>query len=138
MDFLNAAIQAAIKAGRVHEKYFGKRYAVRTKGASFDLLTGADTEAEAAVVSFIKRNFPEHNFLAEENSYPKTGSGYTWVIDPLDGTNNFACGIPVFCSSVALIHDDEVVAGAVYDVMRNELFCAAKNKGAFLNGKRIR
>lgn len=138
MDYRAVAVQAALKAGEVHKKYFGKSYSVRTKGVPFDLLTSADTEAEKAVVALIRKNFPGHNFFAEENRYPKTGSGYTWVIDPLDGTNNFACGIPVFCSSVALIHDDEVVAGAVYDVMRNELFCAAKNKGAFLNGKRIR
>jgi len=138
MDFLTVAVQAAIKAGQVHKKYFGKSFAVRTKGVSFDLLTSADIKAEEAVVSLIRKKFPGHNFLAEENRYPAVDSGYTWVIDPLDGTNNFACGIPVFCSSVALIYNNEVIAGAVYDVMRNELFCAAKNKGAFLNGKRIR
>ncbi|MFA5363040.1 MAG: inositol monophosphatase family protein [Candidatus Omnitrophota bacterium] len=138
MDYRAVAVQAALKAGEIHKKYFGKSYSVRPKGVSFDLLTSADTEAEKAVVALIRKKFPGHNFLAEENRYPRTDSGYTWVIDPLDGTNNFACGIPVFCSSVALIHDNTVVAGAVYDVMRNELFCAAKNKGAFLNGKRIR
>jgi myo-inositol-1(or 4)-monophosphatase len=138
MDYSAVAVQAALKAGEIHRKYFGKNYVVRTKGASFDLLTVADTEAEKAVVSLIRKRFPDHNFLAEENRYPATGSDYTWVIDPLDGTNNFACGIPVFCSSVALVHNNRVVAGAVYDVMRNELFCAARQKGAFLNGRRIR
>ncbi len=138
MDYLTLAVQSAVKAGQIHKKYFGRNCNVRAKGASFDLLTSADTEAEKAVVSLIGKKCPGHNFLAEENRYPQTDSSYTWVIDPLDGTNNFACGIPVFCSSVALIRNNEVIAGAVYDVMRRELFCAAKDQGAFLNGKRIR
>ncbi|MDD5347085.1 MAG: inositol monophosphatase family protein [Candidatus Omnitrophica bacterium] len=132
------ATVAARAAGRVHKKYFRKKFKVRTKGASYDLLTVADTEAEKACVALIRKHFPDHNILAEENRYPLTGSEYTWVIDPLDGTNNFACGIPIFCSSVALMRKGEVICGAVFDVVHNELFSAGKGKGAFLNGKRIR
>ena len=138
MEYLDITLRAAKIAGEIHKKYFRGDFKPRTKSASFDLLTCADIEAEEAVVSFIRKHFPQHNFLAEENKYPTTDSEYTWVIDPLDGTNNFACGLPIFCSSVALVHKDRVLSGAVYDVTRKELFYAQKDKGAFLNGKPIR
>ena len=132
MNYLELAIQAAKKAGSIHKKYFQGNYKLKTKSASFDLLTSADTEAEAAVVSLIRKHFPGHNFLAEENKYPQTDSEYTWVIDPLDGTNNFVCGLPIFCSSVALVHKGKTLVGAIYDVTRNELFMPAKARGRFL------
>ncbi len=138
MSYLDIAVKAACEAGRIHKKYFGGNYKLKTKSASFDLVTCADTEAEEAAVSLIKKYFPRHNFLAEENKYPAVDSEYTWVIDPLDGTNNFACGLPIFCSSVAVIHKGKALAGAVYDVSRDELFCAQKGRGAFLNSRRIR
>ncbi len=138
MDFLRIAINAARKAGLIHLKYFRRDKKVKTKSSSFDLVTIADTEAEEAAVSFIRSKFPFHNVIAEENKYPEYDSDYTWVIDPLDGTNNFALGLPIFCASVGLIHKGEVIVGAVYDVTRDELFYARKGKGAFLNGRRIR
>ncbi|RJP28020.1 MAG: inositol monophosphatase [Candidatus Omnitrophota bacterium] len=137
MNYLKIAISAAVRAGYVHRKYFEKNIRIRNKSTSFDLVTVADVEAEREAVSFIRKNFPSHNILAEEKKYNKTLSEYTWVIDPLDGTNNFACTMPIFCSSVALRLKDEIIVGAVYDVSRNELFYAQKGKGAFLNGKRI-
>jgi len=138
MNPLRVAIAAAKKAGKIHKKYFRSDIPVETKSSPFDLLTVADKEAEEVIVSMIKKNFPGHNFIAEEQSYEKTGSEYTWVIDPLDGTNNFACGLPIFCASVALMRSGEVEVGAIYDVLRNELFYAQKGRGAFLNGSRIR
>jgi len=119
-------------------KHFHKGVAVSTKKESFDLLTAADIEAEKAVVALIRKQYPAHNILAEEHAYARNDSEYTWVIDPLDGTNNFACGIPIFCVSIALVRKDAVVAAAVYDATRDELFWAEKGGGAFLNGKRIR
>lgn len=135
MDYLDAAIDAARCAGRVHAKYFRSGIGYQTKSSSYDLLTRADIEAEEAVVSLIREHFPGHNVLAEEASYEKTSSGYTWIIDPLDGTNNFACGMPIFCVSLALACGDEVILGVVYDVSRDELFTVQKDKGAFLNGE---
>ena len=137
-NYLGVAIRAARVAGRIHKKYFNSSLKVRTKSSSFDLLTVADTEAEAAAVSLIKRDFARHNFLCEEYRYRKTDSEYTWIIDPLDGTNNFASGMPIFCASVALAHKGRILAGAVYDVTRDELFYAQRGKGAYLNGRRIR
>jgi myo-inositol-1(or 4)-monophosphatase len=138
MDFLAIAISAARKAGSVHKKYFNRDKKVRAKTASYDQVTIADIEAEKAAVSLIRKRFPDHNFLCEENKYPLTDSGYTWVIDPLDGTSNYASGLPVFSASVGLVYKNEVIAGAVYDVSRDELFYAQKGTGAFLNRKRIR
>jgi myo-inositol-1(or 4)-monophosphatase len=138
MDYLSVAIQAAKQAGKIHKKYFLKNLRIETKSSNFDLLTTADKEAETAAIAVIKKYFPGHNFLAEENIYNKTNSGFTWIIDPLDGTNNFASGMPIFCSSVALTRNNQVIVGAVFDVSRNELFYAKKGKGAYLNGKRIK
>ena len=138
MNYLDIAINAARKAGGVHKKYFNRDKKVRTKTSSYNLITIADTEAEKAAVSLIRRSCPGHNFLCEENDYPRLDSPYTWVIDPLDGTGNYASGLPIFSASVGLARNNELVAGAVYDVSRDELFYAQKGKGAFLNGKRIR
>ncbi|MBU1726381.1 MAG: inositol monophosphatase [Candidatus Omnitrophica bacterium] len=137
MNYLDIAKMAARKAGTVHKKYFNKDLKIRTKSASYDLLTVADTQAESTAVRVIRKYFPGHNILGEEASYVRTDSEYTWVIDPLDGTSNFASGLPIFCASVALVNKGVVAAGAIYDVTRDELFYAERGKGAFLNGKAI-
>ncbi|MFH1413407.1 MAG: inositol monophosphatase family protein [Candidatus Omnitrophota bacterium] len=137
-DYLDVAIRSVKEAGKIHKKYFQRDLKIRTKSSSFDLLTVADTESEKAIVKVINKYFPCHNILGEEYKYAKTKSDYTWIIDPLDGTNNFVSGLPIFCASVALKHNDQIIVGAIYDETRDELFYAQKNKGAFLNGKRIR
>ena len=85
----------------------------------------------------VRKKYPDHNILGEEGKYAKTNSTYTWIIDPLDGTNNFAHGIPIFCVSIAVERNGEVLLGVVYDSSRKEMFMAEKGKGAFLNGKKI-
>jgi myo-inositol-1(or 4)-monophosphatase len=137
MDYHKLAVLAAKKAGSIHKKYYKSSLKPQAKSASFDLLTVADRQAEEACVSLIKSNFPGHNIIAEEGSYRQTNSPYCWIIDPLDGTNNFVATLPIFCSSVALAYKGEPIVGVVYDVSRNELFTAQKNRGAFLNGRRI-
>lgn len=137
-DFKRLAFKAARKAGEIHKKYYEKKTKIKQKSSSFDLITIADVEAEKAVVDLIQSNFPGHNILAEEGEYKKTHSSYCWIIDPLDGTNNFAFGIPFFCSSIALAKNNQVILGVVYDSLRDELFWAEKGKGAYLNHKRIR
>lgn len=137
MNYLDIAISAAREAGRIHLKYFQTDIQIETKTTPFDLVTIADTESEQVIVDTIRKYFPEHNFLAEENSYEKTNSEFTWIIDPLDGTNNFASGLPIFCTSIALAKKDELILGVIYDATRNELFYAEKGKGAFLNAKPI-
>ncbi len=137
MDYLDLAIKAAKEAGRIHLKYFQTDIVIEKKSSSFDLLTIADIESEKAIVSVIKDNFSSHNILAEEAKYEKTDSEFTWIIDPLDGTNNFASRLPIFCVSIALAKKGEILLGVVYDPTRDEMFFAQKDKGAFLNGKPI-
>ena len=138
MNYLDLAILAAKEAGKIHKKYFKTGIKIKEKTNSFDLVTNADLEAEEKIISLVQKSFPDHNFLAEEGKYQKTNSPYTWVIDPLDGTNNFSSGLTIFCVSIALIYKAEVIAGVIYDVMRDELFYAEKGKGAYLNGEKIK
>ena len=138
MNYLDVAIKAANKAGDIHKKYFGHNRGIKTKSSSFDLVTKADIESEKAVVTIIKKHFPDHNFIAEEQKYDNTPSEYTWIIDPLDGTNNFISGIPIFSVSIALMKQNELMLGVVYNVIQDELFYAEKGKGAFLNKRPVK
>ncbi len=133
---LQVALQTAQKAG-ILEKEMQLTASVGEKGKN-NLVTSADLAAENLIVSEIKREFPDHAFLAEEN-FCKSGVDFEhlWIIDPLDGTNNYAQGIPHYCVSIAYAYKGEVLVGVVYDPMRGECFTAEKGKGAFLNDKRI-
>lgn len=128
------AEEAARAAGGVHRSFAQHGFSVGTKSGHHDLVTEADIEAERVVVDLVRARFPEHNILAEEGSEPDRSSEYTWVVDPLDGTNNYARGIPLFTSSVAVARNGAVVAAAVYDPSRDELFRAHRGGGAFVNG----
>jgi myo-inositol-1(or 4)-monophosphatase len=136
-SFADTAKTAALKAGEIHLSYFGRDIRSITKSSHYDIVTVADLESEDLIVSVIRERFPDHNILAEEKKYEKTESEFTWIIDPLDGTNNFAHRIPVFSVSIALAFRDKVVLGAVYDASRSELFTAESGKGAFLNNSGI-
>ena len=136
-DFLHVAIEAARRAGAIlRENIHGARE-ISFKG-DINLVTEMDTRSERAVVETILSSFPDHGILAEEGTSIQNGSGYVWIIDPLDGTTNYAHGYPCFSVSIALEHEGEVIAGVVYDPMRDELFSARKGKGAALNGKELR
>lgn len=102
-----------------------------------NLVTHYDKMAEKMILARIKKTFPEHAILAEE-SEPHGISPYKWIIDPLDGTTNFAHTFPVSCVSIAVEKDGEVIVGGVFDPFRDELFFGEKDRGAFLNGKQIR
>ena len=130
------AIQAAQKAGFVLKRRLGKKRKVGYKGV-VNLVTEMDILAEKIIVSEIQRHFPDHNILAEERTSKIKVSPYRWIIDPLDGTTNYAHGFPIFCVSIALTKNEEAILGAVYDPTRDELFVAEKNKGARLNGRKL-
>ncbi len=136
-NFTRTAENAARRAGRIHMDNLGKSLHVRAKDASFDLVTESDLQAEKEMVELIRSEFPDHDFLAEENTYEKTQSAYQWIIDPLDGTNNFSFGIPFFAVSVALYKSGAPVSAAVFLPYMNEMFIAETGMGAFLNGKPI-
>lgn len=127
--------QTLLTAGNIARRKLGK-VSYDLKGRA-NLVTQADVACQKAILQLIKKNFPSHDFLAEENGLKNTGSDWKWVIDPIDGTTNFAHTMPHFSVSVALAHKNDIVLGGVYDVCMNELFLARKGKGATLNGKKI-
>ncbi len=102
-----------------------------------DIVTDADRQAELCIIKTIAQHYPEHSILGEESG-SKTGSSYCWIIDPIDGTVNFARGVPQFCISIALKKDEQFLLGLVYDPTRDELFTAIHQQGAWLNQQPIK
>lgn len=134
------AIDAVLEAGAIQKARYGRGVTVSKKGA-IDLVTEVDLAIERRVRALIEERFPTHAILGEELQRPQDREireGFCWVFDPLDGTTNFAHGLPVFCASVGVELDGVAVFGAVYDPMRDELFTAERGGGAFLNGERLR
>lgn len=133
--------EIAREAGALLMQHFRQGLKIEYKGDA-DLVTAADRASEALIRERIKKSFPTHDVLGEEQGLTDQGSDYRWYVDPLDGTTNFAHGYPVFCVSMALEHRSgttaQRVAGVVYDPTRDEMFTAERGKGALLNGKPIR
>lgn len=123
-------------AGRLQRSRFATDFTVDHKGAK-DLVTELDTASEALIVGMLLERFPDHGILAEEGQYPPGDGHHTWIIDPIDGTTNFAHGYPWFCCSIALELDGRLEIGVIYNPMTDELFTAAAGEGAFLNGRRL-
>ncbi|HEX9021007.1 MAG TPA: inositol monophosphatase family protein [Nitrospirota bacterium] len=136
-DFMAAAREAALKAGGLLRENINGARKISYKG-DINLVTEMDTRSERAVVETLLAAFPGHGILAEEETRIQNGSAFTWIIDPLDGTTNYAHAYPCFSVSIALEREGELILGVVYDPMRDELFSAQKGQGAFLNGKPIR
>jgi myo-inositol-1(or 4)-monophosphatase len=137
-SFLEVAIRAALAAGAYLRRQIHRTRQVDYKGV-VNLVTDCDRQAQKIIISILRRAFPGHGFLAEENGKQQIGrENYCWLIDPLDGTTNYAHGFPIFCVSIALEKEGELLVGVVYDPMRQELFQAIKGQGAWLNGRRLR
>ena len=140
MDFeshMQLAVTAAGKSARILRKRFGNISRIRKKAAQ-EIVTEADTESEKEIIAIIHSHFPEHEILSEETGLKKGDSDYKWIIDPLDGTVNFAHQVPIFCISIALAFQDDIVLGIILDPLKKELFSAIKGQGARLNGQPIR
>jgi len=135
--FLSTAIEAVVRAGDLQIANFGKGVPVRKKGA-IDLVTDVDVEVERMFRAMVAERFPDHDVLAEEFGGPLRGARHRWVFDPLDGTTNFAHGVPIFCASLALEIDGQAAVAAVYDPNRRELFTAEAGVGSWMNGQRLR
>ena len=133
---LAISTEVAKEAGSIIRDRFLTEKKISFKGRS-DIVTDVDLEVENLVLDRVKYEYPEFSVLAEESSPIETSSEYTWVIDPIDGTRNFAEGIPHFCVIVALAKGSDVELGVVYDPIKDELFTAQKGMGSFLNGERI-
>jgi len=130
-------LEATMEAGKIIQHYFNGTFKIENKSSINDLVTEVDKMSEDKVISIIKLHFPGHSIISEEAGEAMQVSDYQWIIDPIDGTVNFAHGIPICCVSIGLKHKDEMLYGAVYNPMMNELFFAEKGKGATLNGTPI-
>lgn len=135
-EFLEAATEAARRAGRVLIERFKLHRTLRFKEGA-ELVTDADAASEAALLTSLLERFPEHAVLAEESG-ARAGDGYRWIVDPLDGTVNYAHGLPHFSVSVAVEGPDGLLAGVVYDPLRDELFAAGRGLGATCNAQPLR
>jgi myo-inositol-1(or 4)-monophosphatase len=136
--FLEIATEAALSAGAILQSYWGNLESVQEKGRPGDLVTEADAAAEAAVITILKRHFPDHQILAEESGHQGNAiSRFLWAIDPLDGTTNYAHQYPFSATSIALLIDGVPQVGVIFDPFHQELFRAAKGLGATLNRKPI-
>ena len=134
----NIAILAAINVGDLLKKGFYSDFDIIEKTSKFDLVTEYDRKAEEIIFSMVTELFPKHGFYGEE--FGKRGnleSPYIWVVDPIDGTYNFAKQIPSFATSIACTYNHETIVGVCYDPLTDELFTAEKGKGAFMNGRKL-
>lgn len=131
------AFKAVYKAGDYLKSSFNN-CKVHEKSTSYDLVTDADIKSQDIIYGIIKEHFPDHSFLGEEeNSHKSVEKDKLWIVDPIDGTNNFAHGIPHFSISIAYAERGDVLFGIVYDPFRDELFYSSRGEGAYLNNKRI-
>jgi myo-inositol-1(or 4)-monophosphatase len=136
--FKATAVEAATIAGKILLDYARSGFRIEYKNA-VNLVTDADRKSEQAIIEILRRNYPNHDILAEERGMESSGrSPYRWVIDPLDGTTNFAHGFPVYCVSIGLEYDGQMVVGVILDPTRQELFVAVSGQGATLNGEGLR
>ncbi|MBZ0100012.1 MAG: inositol monophosphatase [Taibaiella sp.] len=138
MAELRDVLLEAVKAGgAVIEHYFKGVFKIENKSTVNDLVTEVDKHAEKAIIDVIKNYYPGHSVISEEEGTLMQNSDYDWIIDPIDGTVNFAHAIPICCTSIGVRHKGEMVLGAVYNPIMKELFFAEKGKGAYLNDEKI-
>jgi myo-inositol-1(or 4)-monophosphatase len=135
--YKNVMFEAADEAAKILLEYFGKDFEIDRKKFYNDLVTEVDKKSEAKIIEVIRKSFPEHSFLGEEGGEQKKKSEYLWIIDPIDGTVNYAHALPIFCISIALEINGVVSLGVVYNPVSKEKFYAERGKGAYLNGKKI-
>jgi len=134
--YFDEAVAAAKEAGALQRERLTGEMEVCFKG-EVDLVTEVDRLSEDLILTRLRNSFPGHCFLAEEGGAQGENSSHRWVIDPLDGTTNYAHGFPWFCVSIALEVDGELTLGVIYHPMMDQLFTAVKGEGAYLNGQRI-
>jgi len=129
--------EIATIAAEIIRDGFYRNIKIEFKTDESNLVTEIDRKSEDEIVKYIRGNFPSHNILTEETGKHSGNSEYTWVIDPLDGTTNFAHKLPIFAVSIGLIKGNERVAGVIFDVMRNVIYSCEKGSGSFANGKKL-
>jgi myo-inositol-1(or 4)-monophosphatase len=136
-DMKEVLMNATMEAGKIILHYFNGVFKIDHKDGINNLVTEVDTRAETRIIEIIRASYPSHTIISEEVGALIKPTDYQWLIDPIDGTVNFAHGIPICCTSIGLMYNGEMILGAVYNPMMNELFFAEKGKGATLNGNPI-
>jgi myo-inositol-1(or 4)-monophosphatase len=134
----NTLLEAVHAGAGELKRFFNQSFTVSTKEGINNLVTEADHASEKAIIDVIRKNFPDHYILSEEVGAIVQDSNYKWIVDPIDGTVNFAHGIPICCVSIAIEHNGEIILASVYNPNMNELFFAEKENGATLNEKPVR
>ena len=134
----NILQKAAREAGQLMKERFNSGFRIDNKDGVNDLVTEVDHAAEKLIMDIIRTEFPDHFILSEEVGEIKMDSAYKWIIDPIDGTVNYANGIPICCVSIGVEHEGKMILGAVFNPFIDEFFFAEKGAGAFMNEKRIR
>ncbi|MBP2629201.1 MAG: histidinol-phosphatase [Firmicutes bacterium] len=138
LETMEKVKQIALEIGRMQKENIDRNdLKIEKKSTNIDLVTEIDKQSEQEIIGFIKSNYPSHGILAEESGLDRADSEYLWVIDPLDGTGNYAQGLPIFAVSIALQYQGETVLGVVYAPIPNQMFTAIKGQGAYLNGERL-
>lgn len=135
-ESLKVAEEASRMAGEMLRRHIDSSREIVYKGA-VNLVTNFDRRSQEVIFSHLSSRFPDHDFLAEEDLCEQRGSEFRWIIDPIDGTTNYAHNFPIFCVSIALEWKSNVVCGVIYDPMRGEMFSAISGKGSVMNGHRI-
>ena len=130
-------IKATEAGAKELKRFFNGEFKISNKEGINNLVTEADHAADKAILKVIHKEFPLHGVVSEESVEKVTESEYKWIIDPIDGTVNFANGIPICCVSIGLEHNGKMIMGAVYNPIMNEFYLAEKSKGATLNDKKI-
>src|SRR5215217_2476855 len=133
----NTLLKATEAGANEIRRFFNGQFDISNKAGINNLVTEADYAAEKAIFAVIKESFPDHFILSEESGEIVMDSEYKWIIDPIDGTVNFANGIPLCCVSIGIEFKGELILGAVYNPMMNEFFIGEKGKGATLNDQKI-
>ncbi len=133
----STVIECATSAGKLLLRHFGKVRNVRVKENQSSVVTEADLASERHILSLIRRRFPDHNVVAEESGFQDRGSVYTWVVDPLDGTSNFAAGLPWFGVLVNVLECGSPLLAAMYLPIEDRLYFAARGQGATRNGRPV-
>jgi myo-inositol-1(or 4)-monophosphatase len=135
-DLKDFAINMALDAGNLLAEKFNSKHEIHYKG-EINLVTEADKMSENLIIAAINSSYPDHGILSEESPAQNSQAIMRWIIDPLDGTTNYAHGYPVFCVSIALENEGVIVLGVIYDPLREDMFVAERGKGSYLNGKKM-
>jgi myo-inositol-1(or 4)-monophosphatase len=133
---LQFAIQLAFESGKIQRKYFEKTFSIMHKG-EINLVTNVDLECQSRILELLERAYPNDEVISEEKTNTYEAGKNRWIVDPLDGTTNYAHGYPFFCTSIAYEVGGEIIVGVVYNPIMDELFFARKGGGSFLNGEKL-